>query len=50
MIHDPEFCTVLGMNPDTMVDELGSVLSKYKVPLGLMNKVRCFTAVNTMVY
>jgi hypothetical protein len=39
MMQEPEFSADAGMNPDTMVDELGSVLSKYEVPMGLMNKV-----------
>ena len=29
------------MQPDEMVDQLGSVLGKYEVPMGLMNKVSC---------
>ena len=40
MMQEPEFSADAGMNSDTMVDELGSVLSKYEVPMGLMNKVR----------
>jgi hypothetical protein len=40
MMQEPEFCVDAGMNPDTMVDEIGAVLSKYEVPMGLMNKVR----------
>ena len=40
MMQDDDFCKDAGMNSDTMVDELGSVLSKYEVPMGLMNKVR----------
>ena len=40
MMQDNDFCKDVGMNSDTMVDELGSVLSKYEVPMGLMNKVR----------
>jgi hypothetical protein len=28
-----------GMTPDTMVDELGSIMNKYEVPMGLMNKL-----------
>ena len=40
MMQEPEFCIDAGMNPDTMVDEIGAVLSKYEVPMGLMNKVR----------
>ncbi|KAL3809745.1 hypothetical protein ACHAXA_009247 [Cyclostephanos tholiformis] len=39
MMQDSDFCADAGMNPDTMVDELGSVLSKYEVPMGLMNKL-----------
>jgi len=39
MMQDDDFCKDAGMNSDTMVDELGSVLSKYEVPMGLMNKV-----------
>jgi hypothetical protein len=38
-MQDPDFCADAGMNPETMVDELGSVLAKYEVPMGLMNKV-----------
>ncbi|KAL3766576.1 hypothetical protein ACHAW5_003879 [Stephanodiscus triporus] len=39
MMQDSEFCADAGMNPDTVVDELGAVLSKYEVPMGLMNKL-----------
>ena len=39
MMQDYDFCKDAGMNSDTMVDELGGVLSKYEVPMGLMNKV-----------
>ena len=40
MMQDGDFCADAGMNPETAVDELGSVLAKYEVPMGLMNKVR----------
>jgi hypothetical protein len=40
MMQDEDFCADAGMNPETAVDELGSVLAKYEVPMGLMNKVR----------
>ena len=49
MMQDSDFCADAGMNPDTMVDELGSVLSKYEVPMGLMNKVWLCTVNITMV-
>jgi hypothetical protein len=42
-MQDPEFCDDVGADPDTIVDEVGSVLSKYEVPMGLMNKVRRWT-------
>ena len=39
MMQTPRFSKDTGMNPDTIVSELGSMLSKYEVPLGLINKV-----------
>jgi hypothetical protein len=39
MMQDPEICMQAGMTPDNMVDELGAVLNKYEVPMGLMNKL-----------
>ena len=39
MMQEPEICVEAGMEADTIVDELGSVLGKYEVPMGLMNKV-----------
>ena len=37
--EEPEMSKSAGMTPDTMIDELGTVLSKYEVPMGLMNKL-----------
>jgi hypothetical protein len=39
-MQTPQFSKDTGMNPDTIVNELGAMLSKYEVPLGLINKVR----------
>lgn len=39
MMQEPEISLAAGMNPDTMVDELGAILNKYEVPMGLMNKL-----------
>jgi len=39
MMQEPEICVDAGMTPDTMVDELGAILNKYEVPMGLMNKL-----------
>lgn len=38
MMQEPEISLEAGMQPDEMVDQLGSVLEKYEVPMGLMNK------------
>ncbi|CAJ1960077.1 unnamed protein product, partial [Cylindrotheca closterium] len=37
--EDSEISENIGMTPDTMLNELGAVLSKYEVPMGLMNKL-----------
>jgi hypothetical protein len=39
MMQEPEISLEAGMTPDTMVDELGSIMNKYEVPMGLMNKL-----------
>jgi hypothetical protein len=39
LMQDPDICVGAGMTPDSAIDELGAVLSKYEVPLGLMNKL-----------
>jgi len=39
MMQEPEISLEAGMAPDEMVDQLGSILSKYEVPMGLMNKL-----------
>lgn len=39
MMQEPEICVEAGMSPDTAIDDLGAILSKYEVPLGLMNKL-----------
>lgn len=39
MMQEPEISMEAGMQPDEMVDQLGAVLGKYEVPMGLMNKL-----------
>merc|ERR1719281_433245 len=39
MMQEPEISLEAGMAPDEMVDELGAILGKYEVPMGLMNKL-----------
>jgi hypothetical protein len=43
MMQEPDISVEAGMTPDTMVDELGAVLNKYEVPMGLMNKLMMLT-------
>jgi len=39
MMQEPEISLAAGMTPDGMVDQLGAILNKYEVPMGLMNKL-----------
>jgi hypothetical protein len=39
MMQEPEIYLAAGMTADTMVDGLGSIMNKYEVPMGLMNKL-----------
>jgi hypothetical protein len=39
MMQEPEISLEAGMTADSMVDELGAILNKYEVPIGLMNKL-----------
>ena len=39
MMQEPEISLSVGLDTDTMVDELGKILGKYEVPMGLMNKL-----------
>lgn len=39
MMQEPEISVEAGMTPDTMVDELGAIMNKYEVPMGMMNKL-----------
>lgn len=46
MVQEPEISMEAGMAPDEMVDKLGAILSKYEVPMGLMNKRKLSTPLN----
>ena len=39
MMQEPEISLEAGMQPDEMVDQLGAILNKYEIPMGLMNKL-----------
>jgi hypothetical protein len=37
--QEPEISLEAGLQPDDMIDQLGALLSKYEVPIGLVNKL-----------
>ncbi|GKZ00149.1 hypothetical protein MPSEU_000968200 [Mayamaea pseudoterrestris] len=50
LVQEPEICVAAGMTAETMVDELGSVLGKYEVPIGLMNKLIMLTEFDSLEF
>ena len=50
MMQEPEISLEAGMEPDVMVDAIGSVLAKYEVPMGLMNKVNTYKTLLVYIY
>lgn len=50
MMQEPEISVEAGMSPDTMVDELGAILNKYEVPMGLMNKLMMLTEYDSLEF
>jgi len=50
MMQEPEICLSAGMSADTMVDELGALLNKYEVPMGLMNKLMMLTEFQSLEF
>jgi hypothetical protein len=39
MLQEPEISLEAGLQPDQMIDELGMLLAKYEIPIGLTNKL-----------
>jgi len=50
MMKDPEIAMEAGMSPDTMMGELGNILNKYEVPLGLSNKLMMLTEFDSLEF
>lgn len=50
MMQEPEISLAAGMNPDVMVDELGALLNKYEVPMGLMNKLMMLSEYDSLEF
>lgn len=39
MLQEPEIAAEAGLQPDDMIDALGTLLAKYEIPIGLTNKL-----------
>lgn len=50
MMQDPDISVEAGMSPDTMMAELGRILNKYEVPIGLMNKLMMLTEYDSLEF
>lgn len=50
MMQEPEISLEAGMTPDTMVDELGAMLVKYEVPMGLVNKLMMISEFDSLEF
>jgi len=50
MMQEPDISLEAGMQPDEMVDQLGAVLGKYEVPIGLMNKLMMLSELQSLEF
>ena len=50
MIQEPEIALESGLQPDAMVDELGKMLAKYEIPIGLVNKVMALSEFESLEF
>jgi len=50
MIQEPEIALESGLQPDDMVDELGKMLAKYEIPIGLTNKLMALSEFQSLEF
>jgi len=50
MLQEPEIAAEAGMQPDDMIDELGKLLVKYEIPIGMTNKLICLSEYQSLVF
>lgn len=50
MIQEPEIALESGLQPDDMVDELGKMLGKYEIPIGLTNKLMALSEFQSLEF
>jgi len=50
MLQDDEIAAEAGLNPEDMIDELGKLLAKYEIPIGLTNKLMCLSEYQSLEF
>lgn len=50
MLQDEEMAAETGLAPDEMIDELGKLLAKYEIPIGLTNKLMCLSEFQSLEF
>lgn len=50
MLQDEELAAETGLAPDDMIDELGKLLAKYEIPIGLTNKLMCLSEFQSLEF
>ena len=50
MLQDEDISADAGLNPEDMIDELGKLLVKYEIPIGLTNKLMCLSEYQSLEF
>jgi hypothetical protein len=50
MMQEPEIAAEAGMAADEMIDKLGELLTKYEIPIGLLNKLMLFSEFESLEF
>lgn len=50
MLQDEDIANETGMQADELIDELGKILAKYEIPIGLTNKLMCLSEFQSLEF
>ena len=50
MLQDEDIAKETGMQADELIDELGKLLAKYEIPIGLTNKLMCLSEFQSLEF
>jgi len=50
MLQEPDIAKEAGMEAEEMIDELGNLLVKYEIPIGLTNKLMCLSEYQSLEF